>query len=274
MEKIVKIQKISKENAIFQQILSIKDNRTKRHSLKKIFVEGVQNIKEAIDNDWQITDLIFTDFASLSSWAKNIIKNNTANNYEMSLDLMKKLSDKSDTSEILAIFSMKEQTNIAYDTSAPIILLLDRPSKKGNLGNIIRSADAMHVDQILFTGHSVDIYDHEVISASMGSFFKVQFRHIDTNEEFDDYVSDLRSKYKNMLIVASSLQSDRSIIEEDFTSPVLLMMGNERSGLGRHFYEKADSILKIKMRENIDSLNLACATSIFLYEINRQRKLV
>ena len=77
-----------------------------------------------------------------------------------------------------------------------------------------------------------------------------------------------------MLIVASSLQSDRSIIEEDFTRPVLLMMGNERSGLGRHFYEKADSILKIKMRENIDSLNLACATSIFLYEINRQRKLV
>ena len=67
LEKIVKIQKISKENAIFQQILSIKDNRTKRHSLKKFFVEGVQNIKDAIDNDWQITDLIFTDFSSLSS---------------------------------------------------------------------------------------------------------------------------------------------------------------------------------------------------------------
>ena len=130
--------------------MSIKDNRTKRHSLKKFFVEGVQNIKYAIDNDWQITDLIFTDFSSLSSWAKNIIKNNTANPYERSLDLMKKLSDTSDTSEILAIFSMKEQTNIAhYDTSAPIILLLDRPSKKGNLGNIIRSADAMHVDHFI-----------------------------------------------------------------------------------------------------------------------------
>lgn len=268
----MKILKISKENGIFQQIMSIKENRNKRKVLKKFFVEGVQNINDALDNDWEIDSLFFTDFNNLSGWAKNIVNNNCTNNYELTLPLMQKLSDKTDTSELLAIFKIKEQ-EITINSKNPILLFLDRPSKKGNFGNIIRSADAFNVDLILYSGHSVDIYDHEVISASMGSFFKVPFKFMSSNLEFETFIKNLKIRFPNLKVVATSLQAQKPINKEDFTSPILLLMGNERAGLGKYYYELADTIVKIEMNKNIDSLNLACATSVFLYEINRQRRI-
>ncbi len=264
------IKKISKENATFQQILAIKENRHKRHTLRKFFVEGVQNIKDAISNNWEIDCLVFTSFNELSNWAKDVVKNNKQDNYEISFELMQKLSDKTDISEIVGIFKMKDMS-IYITNKNPIILFLDRPSKKGNLGNIIRSADALNVNQILFTGHSVDIFDHEVISASMGSIFKVPFKYLDSNVELLNLINDLRIKYPTLKVVASSLQADKFLENENLNCPIILLMGNERKGLGSKYYEIADSILKIKMNDNIDSLNLACATSIFLYEINKQR---
>ena len=167
----MKTIKIGKENATFQEILALKDNRTKRHQCKKFFVEGVQNIKNAISNNWKIFSFIYSDYDKLSDWAKGIL-DNAEYCYELAPNLMDKLSDKEDTSEILAIINMKEE-NFVINSKNPLILLFDRPAKKGNLGTIIRSSDALFVDQILFTGHSVDIYDHTVITASMGSFFKV-----------------------------------------------------------------------------------------------------
>lgn len=268
--KIVRILKISKENGIFQQILSIKENRNKRKVLNKIFVEGVQNINDALNNGWEIDSLFFTDFNNLSGWAKNIVSNYSTNNYELTLPLMKKLSDKTDTSELVAIFKMKEQ-EITIKSENPILLFLDRPSKKGNFGNILRSADAFNVDLVLYSGHSVDIYDHEVISASMGSFFKIPFKFLSSNLEFENFVENAKMRFPNLKIVATSLQAEKSIDKENFTGPIILLMGNERAGLGKHYYELADSVVKIDMNENIDSLNLACATSVFLYEINRQR---
>ena len=267
----MKILKINKGNAIFQQILSIKNNRHKRHVLKKFFVEGVQNIKDAIKYNWQVDSLIFTSFEKLSKWAKNIVENNSYNNYEISSDLMEILSDKTNKSEILAIFKFKEY-NFYINDPNPIILFLDRPSKKANLGNIIRSADAFKVSHIVYSGHCVDIFDHEVISASMGSIFKVPFTYLDSNIELNNMINNLKIKYKDLKIVATSLQAKKNIQEENLTGPIMLLMGNEREGLGKNYYQIANYILKIVIINNIDSLNLASATSIFLYEISRQRK--
>jgi len=157
---------IGKENSTFQEILALKENRTKRIQEKLFFVEGVQNIKEAINNKWEIYSFIYSLNTKLSDWAKNIL-NKAEFNYVLTPELMNKLSDKESTSELLAIVKMKKQ-NLESFTKKPLIILLDRPSKKGNFGTIIRSADALNVDQIFFTGHSVDIYDHKVITSSMG----------------------------------------------------------------------------------------------------------
>ena len=153
----------------------------------------------------------------------------------------------------------------------PIIVLVDRPSKKGNLGTIIRSCDALNVEQIYFSGHSVDIYDHTVITASMGSFFKVPITFIPSNNDFLKLVNDLKSKFSDLKVVATSLQTNNRLQDYDFTRPVLLLIGNETEGLCKFYNDNADDFVKISMRPNIDSLNIACATTACLYEINRQR---
>lgn len=267
----MKILKISKENATFQEILALKENKTKRTQCKKFFVEGVQNIKDAISNHWEIDSFIFSAYQNLSNWTKELLTKNLAkNNYELTTELMDKLSDKEDKSEILAIINMKDQDLYIKET-CPLILLFDRPSKKGNLGTIIRSADALGVHQLLFTGHSVDIYDHTVITTTMGSFFKVPFKYIESNAEIELYINKMKEKFKDFQVVGSSLQTNENIKDINFKKPTLLIVGNEATGMSNFMCEKCDKFAKIPMRENIDSLNVACATSIFLYEAYSQR---
>lgn len=267
----MKTLRIGKENATFQEIMALKENRTKRQQKRIFFVEGVQNIKEAIANDWSIFALIYCENESLSEWAKGILSL-AKFNYILSRELMAKLSDKSDTSEILALIEMKDTSTLkAY--SNPLMVLLDRPSKKGNLGTIIRSCDALNVDHIFIIGHSVDLYDHQVITSTMGSFFKMEISVIKSFEEYNDLVKTFRKKYKNFQVVGTSLQTNEILQKCDFTKPTMLLVGNENSGLSKSLKESADTLVQIKMRNGIDSLNVACATSICLYEISRQRTL-
>ena len=265
----MKIVNIGKDNATFQQILALKENRNKRAQTKLFFVEGVQYIKDAILYNWEIEAFIYSSNTNLSLWAKSILKK-ASYNYIITPALMDKLSDKADVSEILAIVKMKTSQKVNYSKN-PVLLLIDRPSKKGNLGTIIRSCDALNVEQIFFSGHSVDIYDHAVITASMGSFFKLPITFVSSNNEFEVLVKDLKSKFKNLKVVATSLQTNNRLQDYNFTSPVLLLIGNETDGLCKFYNEKADDFVKISMRKGIDSLNIACATTACLYEINRQR---
>ncbi len=260
--------KVSKNNATYQEIESLKNNRNKRHKEKLFFVEGVQNIKDAIGNNWKIKSFIYNDYSKLSDWAKSIL-DLAETNIELSSDLMKQLSDKEDTSEILAIVYMKEES-VKYSNN-PLILFFDRPSKKGNLGTILRSADALFVDELLFTGHSVDIYDPVVITSSMGSFFKVPFRYIETRDDFENYYNDMKNKYPNIKIVGSSLQANKLIQDGDYSCPIILLAGNEENGLSNYYVDKCDELVKINMRDNIDSLNVSNAITTILYEIDRQR---
>ncbi len=151
---------------------------------------------------------------------------------------------------------MKQHNNFCYSNN-PILLLVDRPSKKGNLGTIIRSCDALNVEHIFYSGHSVDIYDPAVITASMGSFFKLPITFVSSNNEFETIVTDLKNKFKNLKVVATSLQTRNRLQDYNFTGPALLLIGNETDGLCKFYNEKADDFVKISMREGIDSLNIA-----------------
>lgn len=267
----MKTLKIGKENATFQEICALKENRTKRIQQKRFFVEGVQNIKDAITNNWKIISFIYSEQSNLSSWAKSVL-NLAEQNICLTDELMQKISDKEEVSELLAIIEMKEQTDEILSKN-PLIVLLDRPSKKGNLGTIIRSCDALFVDQLYFTGHAVDIYDHNVITSSMGSFFKVPFKFLSSNSEYEEIINILKKKFKDFQIVATSLQAETLVQNCNFKKPTLLLVGNEAKGLSKYYTETATQLVKIDMKEGIDSLNVACATTACLYEISRQRNL-
>jgi TrmH family RNA methyltransferase len=260
---------VGKKNNIFQHIVVLKTNRYKRFEYREFFVEGVRNINIAVENGWKIKNWIYSE-RGLSGWAKDkIAAVKTEKNYRLSNDLMNEISGKNDKSELLAIVEMREKK--IEPSENPFILLIDRPSKKGNLGSIIRSADAFGADGVIVTGHSVDIYDTEVIGASMGSFFSTSIEKIDENNNLIDKINKLKERYKNMRIIAADERGDAEIRGCDFKTPTLLLIGNENEGLSRFYSDICDYKVKIPMVGQASSLNIACASSVFLYEIFSQR---
>lgn len=267
--------KIYSKNAAYQKFEVLKTNRNKRYKYKEFFAEGVRNINQAVKNGWEIASFIYGDELSLSDWAKDMLRNvRTQTNYQLLPSLMADLSGKEDTSELLAVIKMREDNpeNIILGHS-PLIMLLDRPSNKGNLGTILRSCDAFGADGVIITGHAVDLYEPEVIAASMGSFFNVNCVRIYDNQALSEYISRLREKYPELQIIGTTAHKQHSIYNLSFLSPTLIMIGNETYGLNNTLKNGCDYLATIPMNysSSASSLNIGCAATVFLYEAARQR---
>ena len=268
-------KKIYVKNDMYQKIEVLKTNRNKRYKEKKFFVEGVRNINEAIKNSWAICSFIFTKEKPLSDWALDLLnKVNTDVNYELTSDLMKELSNKIDTSELIAIVKMREDSFDQFNLSNnPIIALFDRPSNKGNLGTIIRSCDALGIDGLIITGHAVDLYDPEVIVSSMGSFFTVPVIRINDNNQVFGFIAQMKNIYHNFLTIGTTSHNKHTIFNVDLTTPLMFMIGNETDGLCKTYIENCDILTTIPMNINssASSFNVACASTVMFYEAIRQR---
>ena len=175
--------KVFTKNNIFQKFEVLKTNRNKRYRYHEFFVEGVRSLNEAVRNNWKIKSFVY-DKNNLSDWAKDMInKVNTDMNYCLTPELMKELSGKEDTSELMAVIEMREDELEQVTLSEkPFIVLFDRPSNRGNLGTMIRSCDALGVDMLIITGHAVDLYDTDVVVSAMGSCFKLPVIRISDNK--------------------------------------------------------------------------------------------
>ncbi|MDE7187805.1 MAG: hypothetical protein K2O13_09895, partial [Lachnospiraceae bacterium] len=150
---------LTNKNNDYQRFEVLKTNRNKRYRYNEFLVEGVRSLNEAVNKGWNIKSLIY-DKNNLSGWARDMIsKVKTETNYNLTPALLKELSDKEDTSELMAVIRMRDDRLDSVPLSDnPFIVLFDRPSNKGNLGTMIRSCDAMGADLLIITGHAVDLY--------------------------------------------------------------------------------------------------------------------
>lgn len=271
----MKTQRIYSKNAIYQKFDVLRRNRNKRYKYNEFFVEGVRNINQAIANQWHISSFLYTKERPLSDWANETLKTvHTDINYELTAELMIDLSDKSDTSELIAIVKMREDNFQQICLSKnPFLVLFDRPSNKGNLGTIIRSCDAFGADGLIITGHAVDLYDPDVIVSSMGSFFKTPVIRISDNTKLEKFIQDIRLQYHDFKIVGTTAHKQHSIYDVDLTTPLMLMIGNETEGLCRAYKEQCDVLATIPMsdKSSASSLNVACAATVMFYETMHQR---
>ncbi|MHB1484672.1 MAG: TrmH family RNA methyltransferase [Saccharofermentanales bacterium] len=262
-------KKVLSKNADYQKFEVLKTNRNKRYKYQEFLVEGVRNINEAVKNGWRISSFIYTKEKPLSGWADNLIRfTNTDINYETTIPLIEDLSGKEDTSEILAIIKMRDDDISKVRLSKnPLLALFDRPSNKGNLGTIIRSCDALGVDGLILTGHSVDLYDIDVIVPSMGSFFKVPVIRMPENNDT------MKTRYPDFKVIGTTAHSQTNLYDIDLTTPLMFMIGNETDGLSKTFTDYCDVLATIPMCENssASSLNVGCAATVFFYEASRQR---
>lgn len=266
--------KIYSKNSTFQKFEVLKSNRNKRYKYNEFLVEGVRSLNEAVKNNWKIVSFIY-DKNNLSNWATDMInKVSTKENFCLTADLMSELSNKEDTSELMAVIEMREDSLESVQLSEnPFIVLFDRPSNKGNLGTMIRSCDALGADALIITGHAVDLYDPDVVVSAMGSFFNMPVIRISDNNKLFEYIDKLKKQYPGFVTLGTTAHKENPIFNADLKVPLMLMMGNETMGLNKAFKEYCDMLCTIPMSEKsyATSFNVSCAASILMYEITRQR---
>jgi len=268
-----KVIKIYSENDVFQNIETLKRNRDKRNKLKEFFVEGVRNINNAIEYGWQINSFIFAPEKPLSTWAQDVLKKSKAiTHYELPLELMQKLSDKEDVSELVATVEIPvDNLDEIVINEDLLVVVFDRPASPGNLGTLIRSCDALGASGLIITGHAVDVYDPETIRASTGSLFSFPVIRLPSQKELMPWIESIKAKLGNLQIIGTDEKGTKNIYEHSFKQPTILLVGNETSGLSQAYQELSDVMVKIPMQGSASSMNVACASSVALYEVYRQK---
>jgi tRNA G18 (ribose-2'-O)-methylase SpoU len=266
-------RQITKRDNLFQRAEVIKRNREKRTRHGQFLVEGVAQISLAVSNGWGVAALLYSAGRSLSRWASDMLDSGVAEEtWEMAPELLAELSDKDETSELLALIHTKRLGLEAIKPSADgLVVVFDRPSSPGNLGSSIRSADAFGAHGVIVTGHAVDTYDPYVVRGSMGAIFALPVVTAASHLEVAAWVENARATGYDYQIVGSSGKTDTLITTQSFKRPTVLVLGNETVGMSRGYWDICDSVVKIPIGGALSSLNVSCAASILLYEVTRQR---
>jgi 23S rRNA (uridine2479-2'-O)-methyltransferase len=270
------MEKITARNARFQQWEALLGNRAKRHRTGEFLVQGVRPITLALRYRWPVRALIFDLDRPLSRWAADTLRANRAPQYGMAGELMAELGEKESAApELLAVLGMPDDdlSRIAVPHDAAFLgLVFDRPTSPGNLGSIIRSADAFGAQGVLVSGHAADPYDPKCVRASTGSLFALATVRVPSSAEVLGWIAERRREGVPIRLVGTDEQGEADIGEFDLTGPTLLAIGNETSGLSQAWREACDSLVRIPIGGAASSLNAANAASVVLYEAARQRR--
>jgi TrmH family RNA methyltransferase len=242
----------------------------KRHQAQEVFIEGIESIKQAVAAGLEITRIITADIDKLSMWAQELIrKQRKAKIIEMSSELYKSICDRDEPSEIVvtAHVALYGLDRLALPPN-PFLLVFDRPSDCGNFGSLIRSANSFGVDAILVIGHGVDIYDPKVIRSSVGSIFHSTIVSIRSMQEFQEWVSN-QKRTNNISIVGTDSAGEVSLLDRKLAKPIAIVLGNEAKGMSVALKQICDYIVGIPIAGAANSLNVAAAGSIFLWDVYR-----
>ena len=262
----------STSNPQIKYIRTLCEKRKARKAHYEFFVEGVRAVSEAYSHGWHVKKLIYCPSLVRSDWAKKIVaESDPFIHLQVTEDLHGNLCDRNDL-ELMAIVSQVEDDFDRIPIRSDLLVIaLENPQNRGNLGTIIRSADALGAHGVLIIEPAVDVYDPKTVRATMGSLFALPAIRIESPPVFQSWQEHARATLSELQVVGTSPHSPTTIDKVNFTGPTLLLVGNEQSGISERFEMMCDTLISIPMSGSADSLNSAIAASVALYEANRQR---
>jgi TrmH family RNA methyltransferase len=252
----------SAKNPQIKEILRLQKPRERKEE-GLIVVEGHQEILMAIGAGFEIEKLFFcSDFAG----AKRIEEIRGDLMISVVPSVFKKIAYRENPDGFLALVKSKnlELEKIKLSKN-PLVIVLESVEKPGNLGAILRSADAAGADAVIISDQRTDIYNPNVIRASLGTVFTNQVA-TSSAKEIQKWLS--KNKIKSL---AATPEADKIYTKVNYKGGIAVVVGEEHKGLSEEWLEKADEKIKIPMAGKIDSLNVSASTAIILFEAIRQR---
>lgn len=220
-----------------------------RNEMNSFLVEGVHLIEEAIKSGFNVEQIIVQEEVTVpNSWKDRSI-------VIVSKAVFTTISQTESPQGVAAVIAMR---TIEKRTSGPV-LLLDGLQDPGNVGTIIRTADAVGASEVLVGKGTVDIYNEKVIRATQGSLFHIRIDQVDIKEAITQL------KTEEYTIWASALENASALPNITFSYKNALIVGNEGAGISSTTLDLADQAVKIPIYGEAESLNVSIATGILLY---------
>ena len=236
------------------------------------FIEGIRFVSDAIDNGQTIVKVIISDKLESLNGGGQLIERVTAACDDCSLVPEKLFKEISDTQTPQGILAVLKKSEFVFDTvirQGNSVVILDSLQDPGNVGTIIRTADAAGVSAVILTKGSVDLFSPKVIRSTMGSVFHIPiFEGLFINEAIG------LLKEAGYKVIASHLDGKNNYYDEDLIGKSAIIVGNEANGISNETAELADRLVKIPMPGKAESLNASVAASIMIYEIVRQKNIL
>lgn len=268
------VRRITTRNARFQQWQAQLTNRAKRQRAGAFLVQGVRPISLAVERGWPIRTLIHDAERPPTAWARRLLAEAPGERVAMASELLAELGEKDEgVPELVAVAELPpdELSRIAVD-DAFLGVVFDRPTSPGNVGSLIRSADAFGASGLVVTGHAADAYDPKSVRASTGSLFALPVVRSPGHREVLSWLAEAAPPGRPVTVVGTDEGGTVPVDACDLTGPVLLLVGNETRGLSAAWRERCDVLVSIPMTGSASSLNAANAASVVLYEAARQRR--
>lgn len=247
------------------QKLATKSRERKKQNL--FIIEGARELSLAQQGNYNIQSVYHCPELFIKTDYPDVLKSlNPEILYEVSESVFEKIAYREKSDGILALATPKNHTlNDLQLQKNPFIIILESVEKPGNLGAILRTADAAQVDAVIVCDPLTDVYNPNVIRSSVGCLFTVPFAVADKQETLDFL------KQNRIIGFAAELRAAQWYHETDFTQASAIIMGTEADGLTDFWLQNADARIKIPMRGKIDSLNVSVSTAILTFEAMRQR---
>lgn len=266
--KIGKVKEISSlSNPIIKDLraLSQKKNRNR----EGLFIaEGLKLVIDALNLRWTIQTLIFSKSKMENTAIENAAARTVANGgfvIKASQKVMESITRRDNPQTVIGIFKQQWQPlEMIKGQVDDVYIALDRVRDPGNLGTIIRTADAAGAKGVILIGETTDPFSPETVRATMGSIFSIPLYRCDEST-FLNWSQNLKGT-----VVGTHLKGSIDYRTINFKNgPIILLMGNEKQGLPDSLANHCDKLARIPQSGRADSLNLAIATAIMLYEIRR-----
>lgn len=252
-----------------KHVISLLSKAKERKKNNEYVVEGIRMVSE-VPADLLVKIYMSERFQNNNSeYVKELVKKQGISDDSIEIvadNVFDRMSQTQTPQGIMAVVRMKDNSLSDMLSGNPLLILVENLQNPGNLGTIIRMGEGAGVTGVIMSPNTVDIYNPKTIRSTMGSIFRVPFIYV---QDFGETVSECQKS--GVKVYAAHLDGKNTYLGEDYSTPTAFLIGNEGNGLTDDITKQADTLIRIPMEGEIESLNAAIACTILTYEAVRQR---
>ncbi len=262
-------QILSPQNAKVKQLFQLREKSRSRKKEQLFLIEGIQETLLALQGGYIVKDVyVCPDILSIDDFNSQFSEYLTTFSFiEISIEVYQKLAYRTSTEGVLAVAQWNNLNldQLKLKENNPLVLVAEAPEKPGNIGALLRTADAAGVDAVIIANPRTDIYNPNIIRSSVGCVFTNAIATGSTSE----IIAYLSSK--NITIYSAILQEAISYTSQNYTQASAIVVGTEHNGLSKEWRDASKQNIIIPMHGSVDSMNVSVAAGILIFEAKRQR---